>query len=98
MKKILLFSVVLFMTTFVYSQRLVDIGISMTSPNSSSVIRTGKPFSVSVTVTNNGPDVIKTSDTLYFFKGTGTTIDYQSATLVPITSNINSGASGRCSL
>lgn len=93
MKKNVLFTIVLFITTITYAQRVVDIGINMTSPNSSSVIRTGKPFSISVTLTNNGPGVIKTSDTLYFFKGTGTTIDYQSATIVPITSNISSGGS-----
>jgi hypothetical protein len=93
MKKSLLFSVALLMATFVYSQRVVDIGISMTSPTTTSSIRTGKPFSINLTVTNNGPGIIKTKDTFYFFRGVGNTIDYQSATIIPITSNINSGGS-----
>jgi len=91
MKKSLLFSVALLMATIVYSQRVVDIGISMTSPNTSSTIRTGKPFNVNLTVTNNGPGIIKTTDTFVYFMGVGTTIYTQTATIVPITANIPSG-------
>lgn len=91
MKKSLLFSVALLLATFVYSQRVVDIGISMTSPNTSSTLRTGQPFNVNITVTNNGPDVIKTTDTFVYFMGVGTTIYTQTATRVPITANIPSG-------
>lgn len=93
MKKSLLFSVVLLMATLAYSQRVVDIGISMTSPTTSSTIRTGQPFNVNLTVTNNGPDVIKTTDTFVYFMGVGTTIYTQTATVVPITANIASGGS-----
>ncbi len=92
MKKIILFSFALLVVTAIYSQRTVDIGISMTSPNSSSTIRTGKPFSVNITVTNNGPSMIKTTDTFVYFMGVGTTLYTQTATVVPITANINSGA------
>ena len=91
MKKSLLFSVVLLMATIVYSQRVVDVGINMTSPTTSSTLRTGKPFSVNLTVTNNGPGVIKTTDTFVYFMGVGTTIYTQTATRVPITANIPSG-------
>jgi len=91
MKKSLLFSVLLLMATIVYSQRVVDIGITMTSPGTTSTIRTGKPFSVNLTVKNNGPGVIKTTDTFVYFMGVGTTIYTQTATRVPITANIPSG-------
>ncbi len=79
------------MATLVYSQRIVDIGINMTSPTTSTTLRTGKPFSVNLTVTNNGPGVIKTTDTFVYFMGVGTTIYTQTATRVPITANIPSG-------
>ncbi len=91
MKKILLILTVILATSLSYSQRIVDIGINMTSPTTSSTIRTGKPFSVNITVTNNGPDMIKTTDTFIYFMGIGTTLYTQTATEVPITANIMSG-------
>ena len=79
------------MSTTIFSQRKLDFSVNMTSPTASSTIRTGQSFSVSLTVTNNGPDVIKTTDTLVYLLGVGTTVFTQTATLVPITANISNG-------
>ncbi len=47
-----------------FAQRNADLALTMSSPSSSAPVVGSSAFNFTATITNNGPDVIKTTDTL----------------------------------
>jgi hypothetical protein len=74
MKKILLLVAVFATALSLNAQRTVDIEVSLSSPANGDPIRAGKPFDMTFTIKNNGPDIIKSTDTLATFLVLGNTI------------------------
>jgi hypothetical protein len=64
MKKILFVVCSLLTTSLSFGQRNADLSITMTSPDSAINIQGTETFTFNATLTNNGPDPIKTTDTL----------------------------------
>jgi hypothetical protein len=63
-----------FITVYAFAQRNVDLSVTMSSPAAGSVITASQDFTFAATLTNNGPDTIKTKDTLViaFYLDNGT--------------------------
>jgi len=83
MKKILLTCAIVFIATLTYAQRVADLSITLNTPAAGSKIRTGVAFNMNITYKNNGPDVIKTTDTILFVWGVGTTYFPNTAAFLP---------------
>lgn len=67
MKKILLLVAVIAASFSLNAQRTVDMETTLNQPADGSTVRAGVPFTVQYVLKNNGPDVIKTSDTLFIW-------------------------------
>lgn len=67
MKKILLFVAVIAAAFTVNAQRAVDMETTLVQPTNSQVVRAGVAFDIEYTIKNNGPDVIKSSDTIFIW-------------------------------
>lgn len=65
MKKILLLVAVVAAAFTVNAQRTVDMETTLNQPTNGQVVRAGVGFNVEYVLKNNGPDVIKPTDTLY---------------------------------
>lgn len=74
MKKILLLVAVIATAFTLNAQRTVDIEVTLTSPVNGDPIRAGKNFDLTFTVKNNGPDIIKATDTIATFLVLGNSI------------------------
>ena len=76
MKKIALLICTILFSLHGFAQRHADLSIAMSSPNSATTVNGNDSFAFSATITNNGPDVLKTTDTLVI----AFTIDNKSST------------------
>lgn len=65
MKKILLLVAVIAASFSLNAQRTVDMETTLNQPTDGSTVRAGIPFTVEYVFKNNGPDIIKTTDTLF---------------------------------
>jgi hypothetical protein len=75
MKKTFLFSFLFIAAICAHAQRNVDLSITVSSPDSTTVITGTETFSTDAILTNNGPDTIRTTDTLimqFFLDGNPT--------------------------
>ena len=93
MKKVLLTLTILFTAVFAQAQRKADISVRMNSPVNGAKVRTGQNFTVNVTVINNGPDNILTSDTMLYYLGAGNVYFPQSQAFLPISTDMLPGDS-----
>jgi hypothetical protein len=91
MKKILLTCTVALMATFSYAQRVADLTIKLNSPATGAKIRTGTPFNINITLKNNGPDVIKSTDTILHVWSISNQLNPQLFALIPHTSDMAVG-------
>lgn len=64
MKKVFTLGLLLTTSVISFGQRYADVSITMSSPDSGMVIAGTQPFAFAATITNNGPDTIKATDTL----------------------------------
>jgi hypothetical protein len=64
MKKVFTLGLLLTCSILSFGQRYVDIALTMSSPDSGMVIDGTQPFTFTATIKNNGPDTLKTTDTL----------------------------------
>jgi hypothetical protein len=76
-----------------FAQRTVDVETTLTSPATGASVVAAQPFSMSFTVKNNGPDVVKAGDTLIFVLVIGNQAQLPTARVVATTDDIAVGAS-----
>lgn len=93
MKKVLLTLAIALTASFTFAQRVADHSVRLNSPAANSKIRTGVPFTMNFTVKNNGPDMIKTTDTLIYVLGIGNVVYPNTAALLPLNADLNAGDS-----
>jgi hypothetical protein len=88
MKKVLLVIVAAVAALSLNAQRTVDMSTSIDNPKTNDVITSGVPFNLNFTVTNNGPDVMKTGDTIIGFLVLGTSVQQQTGVLWVLTTDL----------
>lgn len=93
MKKVLLTLTLALAFSLSYGQRIVDHAVRLHSPTANSTIRTGVPFSMTFSVTNNGPDMIKTTDTLIYLMAINGVAYPATAAILNLPSDLNMGDS-----
>jgi hypothetical protein len=93
MKKVLLTLAIALTANFTFAQRVADHSVRLNSPTANTKIRTGVSFTMNFTVKNNGPDVIKTTDTLIYVLGLNNVVYPNTAALLPLNADLNAGDS-----
>lgn len=77
MKKLLLFVAVIATALTANAQRTVDMETTLNQPTNGQVVRAGVGFDVEYVLKNNGPDVIKSTDTMWVFTYINNTVQGQ---------------------
>ncbi|RYE25786.1 MAG: T9SS type A sorting domain-containing protein [Sphingobacteriales bacterium] len=103
MKKHYFICCTLFMSFASLAQRSVDLEVTLTKPATAELLPAADPFNLQATIKNNGPDTIKTTDTLalsFFLDGStqpeSVVINGQMVQVAasPVSQDIAPGASG----